>query len=240
MNIPDFIEAGSTVVLSAALFVSLRQTRLIAKQSNEIAKQTTALASSMRRDTHKGMVQQVSQYTDTAMARDPDLLKWFLESRGFPLGTPTENNKHFFLWVRLGIHQSHYFEHIEGLVNEEIWDYWCATIKLDIASPGFNLVWPIVQHTYAPGFIAFINEYVESLKGSLESAPDAMHQEVAGQLNDGASQTLSQATELTFGLEVSSAGARADASDGPVFLMDGDFPRRTTESTNQVAEERGR
>jgi hypothetical protein len=161
MLVADLLQGASIFVLSIALLISFRQTRLIAKQSIEIAKQTSALASSLRRDSYQGMVRHVGEYTDTAMARDPALLEWFLASRGFPIGSATDNNRLFFLWVRLGIHQSHYFERMEGLVSDDTWHYWCATIKYDIESSGFDTVWEIISHTYTPGFIAFINSCIE-------------------------------------------------------------------------------
>ena len=165
IDISNVIEAISTLILSVAVIVSYRQTKLIAEQSKEIALQTKALALSLRRESHQGMIRHVGEYTDTAMARDPALLAWFLDSRGFPLGSQTDNNRNFFLWVRLGIHQSHFFERLEGLVSDEIWGYWCATIDFDVTSSGFDVVWPIVRHTYAASFIEFMSSRIKICGG---------------------------------------------------------------------------
>ena len=162
MSISDIIQAVSLLAVVVTLLLSLKQNREMVKQTQEATRQTAAAASSLRRDSIHGMIHHVLDFTYAAMARDPALLSWFLAVRGFPPNlTDEENHRHLFLWMRLGMHQSHFMERMDGLISDDVWGYWLTVIQYDVGSPGFDTVWKAIAHTYVLEYRAFIDNLIE-------------------------------------------------------------------------------
>lgn len=173
MSVSDVVQVISLLAVSCALLLSFRQNREIAKQTQEATKQAATASSSVRRESYQGMMGHVLDFTYNAMVRDPDLLSWFLASRGFPGVDESERCKYLFLWMRLGMHQSHYFEWAEGLISEEVWLYWRRAVQFDVESPEFEAVWKTVGDTFTGGFVKCIDE--------LRAAYSAGHASRSGQ-----------------------------------------------------------
>jgi hypothetical protein len=158
MSVSNIVQVISLLVVVVALLLSFRQNFITAKQAQEAVRQSTAAASSLHRESVQGMMQHVLDFTYNAMVRDPHLLSWFLASRGFPKVNRNKSNVYLFLWMRLGLHQSHYFEWVGGLITDEVWLYWRNAVQLDVASPGFEAVWQTVRNTFTRGFVECIEE----------------------------------------------------------------------------------
>jgi hypothetical protein len=163
MSASDVVQAASLLAVVVTLIVSMRQNREMVRQTQEAARQSMTTAASLRRESILGMVNHVTDFTYSAMSRDSALLAWFLGARGFPAdATEREQHRYFFLWTRLFLHQSHHVERLEGLIPDDIWEYWLNVIRFDVGSAGFDVVWATVGHTYIPTFRAFIEQLIEN------------------------------------------------------------------------------
>jgi hypothetical protein len=158
MSVSSIVQVISLLVVVAALLLSYRQNLITTRQAQEAARQSLAAASSLSRESVQGMMQHVLDFTYNAMVRDRHLQSWFLESRGFPKAHYKESCVYLFLWMRLGLHQSHYLEWTGGLITDEVWQYWRNAVQLDVASPGFEAVWQTVRNTFTHGFVECIEE----------------------------------------------------------------------------------
>jgi len=154
MRASDIVSVVSLLVISSALFLNFLQVRELTKQTQEIAKQALISSFSARQGSYQGMMNHVLDFTYNAMVRDPDLLSWFLDSRGFPNVSESERCKYLFLWM---VRQTE-ARRAEGIIAEPVWLYWRRAVQYDVETPEFETVWQTVGDTFTSGFVDCINE----------------------------------------------------------------------------------
>jgi len=102
-------------------------------------------------------VRRGADFTYEALSGDPELLAWFLETRGFPIGTDFENRKMLLLWVRLDLHQANFDAHRDGHLSEELWSEWLPTFRADLATAEFPPLWKAGRELYTTDFAAVVD-----------------------------------------------------------------------------------
>jgi hypothetical protein len=159
--IPAVVQTVTLVAAFGALVISLWQGRAVVSQSREAAKQTASGLAALQRASYQELVRGGANFTFEALHQDPELLDWFLRSRGFRTGAGVENRKILFLFVRLDLHQANHVAYREGRLAEELWQEWLTTLRLDLAIREFAPVWEVARALYTPGFTSLVDNEID-------------------------------------------------------------------------------
>ena len=165
MGAVDLLQTISLAAVAITLALSAIQNRHVAKQTWETVRQNTLAHSALSRSAHQGLVDQGTHYLGVLLTSEqPELLAWFLTSRGIPPSTSEINRRYLFLYLRMDVHETTYLAHQDGALPEGVWEGWRQVIALDGATAEFGVLWPIVRSAYSAPFVSFVDELVASTK----------------------------------------------------------------------------
>jgi hypothetical protein len=156
MSLADWLQTLSLVIVAATVAITAWQSRHVAAQSREVTRQSALAATALGQAAHQTLVGHGAGYLSSMLSDEPDLLAWFLASRGLPTGDPEANKRYMILFQRLEVHETTYLSYVRGLLSEDVWRGWRRVIELDAATPEFTVVWPIVADTYSRRFGGFV------------------------------------------------------------------------------------
>jgi hypothetical protein len=148
----DLIQAISVVAVAVSVVLLALQNRSVARQTREAAKQTALATASLGNAAHQALVGRASDALTFLITDEPDLLRWFLRSRGIPDASADENKRRMFIFARIDVHEANFVAYLEGLLSEELWTGWRKVIEADAATPEFVTVWKAVHPFYSARF----------------------------------------------------------------------------------------
>jgi hypothetical protein len=161
VSLTDIFQVISLAVVAIALFLTVWQNRQLAKQTAETARQASFAAAAVRQASYQEATRRGVDFTTAAIGQDPDLLAWFLESRGFLTSSATENRRRLYIWTRIDIHEMVYLERLEGLTPDNVWVGWRRALELDATTIAFAEVWGVVKSHYATDFAAHVDQLLD-------------------------------------------------------------------------------
>ena len=152
VNITDWIQSLSLLLVAGALIASIFQTRAVAHQ----ARQATA---ALQATTHQSFVYNQNGSREAFFLDRPELLSWHLSSRGYPETNAAENLRRLYVLNKLDIHEYNYLSFRSGHFRDDIWAGWKNVMQEDFRQPEFREMWPVARRLYAPSFKNFIEEH---------------------------------------------------------------------------------
>jgi len=161
----DLLQTISLAAVAITLALSAIQNRHLAKQTRETVRHNTLAHSALSRTAHQGLVDQGTNYLGVLLTSDqPELLAWFLQTRGIPSSTSEINRRYLFLYLRMDVHEATYLARLDEALAGDVWAGWLQVIFLDSSTPEFDVLWPIVRSGYSARFVSFVDELVASTK----------------------------------------------------------------------------
>jgi len=148
----SIIQSISALLVSITLFFTYRQIK-------EASKQTKNLEMTLRTSVAQNVTQGQREIWNFLL-EDQDLLKWYLQRRGVPIGTSDIENKiKGFAALKMDFYESLYLQYQQDNVSKETWMSWFNAMKLDLQDPIFQEVWLCMKNKqlYAPSFIRLID-----------------------------------------------------------------------------------
>jgi hypothetical protein len=121
MTVADWLQLISLGAVIVALLMNYRQNREVAKQAKEASQQTVLLSQSVRTSMAQERSRHGTDWTYASVTAHPDLIAWFLSSRGLPSATDQINHRYAFLWARLDYQELRYFD-----ASASQWTMWCG------------------------------------------------------------------------------------------------------------------
>lgn len=159
MNIADWIQSLSLLLVAGALIASIFQTRAVAHQARQA---TIALQAT----THQSFVHNQNGSRQAFFLDHPELLSWHLSSRGYPATNEAENQRRLYALIKLDIHEYNYLSFREGHFRDDIWTGWKNVMHEDFSRvPEFREIWLVARRLYAPSFVNFIEEHYDTAFG---------------------------------------------------------------------------
>jgi hypothetical protein len=153
MTLVDWIQFVSGLLVAAALVATVLQLREVSRQSRVFL---TALQ-------HNGHVTGKEDLRITFFREDPELLSWYLRSRGYKTTTPVEDRCRLYILAKLNLHEARFVERQSGLLGGQGWDAWAKVIAADISLPEFQEVWQTAREIHTATFVAFVDGQVASI-----------------------------------------------------------------------------
>jgi hypothetical protein len=155
LDIGDWIQSLSLLLVAGALIVSIRQTRAVAHQARQA---TRALQDA----THQSFVRNQNGSREAFFLDHPELLSWHLSSRGYPSTSAAENLRRLYVLNKFDIHEYNYLSHMAGQFSSDIWEGWKNVMHMDFDQvPEFREMWPVASRLLAPSFVKFIEEHYD-------------------------------------------------------------------------------
>ena len=151
LNIADWIQTLSLLLVARALIASIFQTRAVAYQARQATK-------ALQATTHQSFVHNQNGSREAFFLDRPELLSWHLSSRGYPDTNATENLRRLYALNKLDIHEYNYLSFSAGHFRDDIWAGWKNVMQEDLGQPEFREMWPVARRLYAPSFVNFIEE----------------------------------------------------------------------------------
>ena len=167
MNAADWAQTLSLPLVALALLASTIQTRAMVHQTRFSAMQSKNVANSLAQTAHMALTRNQMDHRSAFFRDDPELLEWYLSSRGYPTSTYEQNKRRLYVLTRMDVHQLNFLNHESGFLADDFWTAWRKVISTDLEIPEFVELWPIVRTYYAPGFVAFCDR-------ALSAAPPAV------------------------------------------------------------------
>lgn len=140
-----------------ALLFGYRQNREAARQTSEASRQVEMSLSTLRQGAYRQVASYGADFHTILFTSGPDLVEWFLSSRGIAIESPEENLRRMFMFVRMDIHESIYFTYLANLLEDDIWNGWRQAVESDVATPQFRIVWGSAKKYYSVRFGEFID-----------------------------------------------------------------------------------
>lgn len=156
MRVGEWIQTLSLLGVVVALILGTLQLR-------EVGRQSTALRDTLRQTAYEAMSMNHNEYRIAYLKDDPEMLRWHLESRGYPVSDVLGNKKTLYLLAKLDTHERSTLYNLDGLLPHDVWQGWLSVIKRDIDLPEFRLIWPNAKQFFAPTFVALIDELLAEL-----------------------------------------------------------------------------
>jgi hypothetical protein len=148
MSLAEWTQLLSELLVVAALTLTLLQLR-------EANRQNRAFFATFR---HNGHVTGREDLRLTFFREDPELLSWYLRSRGYETSTPMEDRRRLYILAKLNLHESRFINHQSGVLGDESWSAWLQVVRGDFALPEYREVWETARRIYSSSFVAFIDE----------------------------------------------------------------------------------
>lgn len=152
----SFIEVVNALAqLVAVIFVAVT-VFLTRQQLKESTRQTRNLEETLRTSVYQDIIRS-SRELWVAFFEDPELLNWYLESRGIQVQDISENKIRLFTALKLDYYENLYLQYIQANIDEDVWAGWRNAIRADLKDRVFQEVWMKMEQLYAPSFQEFIN-----------------------------------------------------------------------------------
>jgi hypothetical protein len=161
MDVPGSLQIVSVLSVAVALFLNYRQARETARQAREATRQVELTAAALQQDSYRQLVTHGTSLHETLLAGNPELLDWFLATRGVPTGTHQENLRHMFMFWRMDSHEEIFRSHAAGQLPGDAWAAWRKVIEADAATAEFRTVWAEVRPQYTPDFGRFVDTVLD-------------------------------------------------------------------------------
>ncbi|GIF20595.1 hypothetical protein BJ973_001499 [Actinoplanes tereljensis] len=155
MNVADWAQTLSLPLVALALFASAVQTRAMVQQTRFSATQSRHVADSLAQNAQIALTRNQTDHRAEFFRDDPELLEWYLSSRGYPTSAYENNKRSLYVLTRMDIHQLNFLNYESGFLANEFWGAWKNVVVTDLEIPEFADLWPTVRTFYAPGFVAF-------------------------------------------------------------------------------------
>jgi len=104
MTFDDAIQIATLASVAIALVLSLLQNRQVLRQTREMTKQSSILVETIEYSSYQATVTGDVSLSNLA-AESPELLRWHLAARGYPVRSNAANRKALFAIVRLNAHE---------------------------------------------------------------------------------------------------------------------------------------
>jgi hypothetical protein len=163
VRLPDLLQVVSLAAVVVALLFNYGQTREAANQAKEASRQVVLSTSALKRGAYQELTGYAANFNSVLFTSGPDLLSWFLSSRGIPVSAHEENLRHMFIFVRMDVHESVFMSRMEQLLEDDVWVGWKNVIEADVATPEFRTVWTVAEKFYAVRFATFVNSLIRAL-----------------------------------------------------------------------------
>ena len=158
MKLADWLQVLSLLAVAGSLCLAAVQTRAVAVQARETTRQTQFTGRELAQTAHLGLVGHSSDALTFLITDEPQLLDWFLASRGIPTGDAEHNKRLMFLFIRADIHEANYIGYVDGSLPADVWQGWVEVVDSDVATAEFRVIWPVVRRYYAARFVTFVDE----------------------------------------------------------------------------------
>jgi hypothetical protein len=170
VRLSDLLQVVSLAAVVVALLFNYSQTREAANQAKEASRQVILSTSALKRGAYQELTGYGANFNIVLFNSGPDLLSWFLASRGIPASPQSheENLRHMFMFVRMDVHESVFMSRTEQLLEDDVWEGWKNVIEADVATPEFRTVWTVAERFYAVRFAAFVNSLIRELDPAQE------------------------------------------------------------------------
>jgi hypothetical protein len=157
MDLGNLLQSLSLVAVAISLVLSARQIRLAGKQTREAAEQSELARSAMLQRGHHSLVSQGTGSLEGLLFGQPELLAWFLASRGIPPGTDELNQRYLLIYLRMDQHEVNYLDYLNDGLPEEVWRGWQRVISHDVRTAEFQTVWSVVKDQYSERFVTMVD-----------------------------------------------------------------------------------
>lgn len=152
------------VVVSFYTWETRQMRQQVFQQREEMRRQTLGLESNLRATAYNdAMLGQRSLWL-TLFLHKPELLAWYLTSRGIPTSTELENELRLYAVLKYDFHESLFLRHHEKVLSDDAWRGWLNVLAADLRLPPFQETWPHISAFYAPRFTDFIDSRLEPMK----------------------------------------------------------------------------
>jgi hypothetical protein len=161
MSISDAVQVLSLLVIGLALVASILQNRQIAKQTLEAARQSSLVGATLQQNAYRMLVDNGSNTRMAFFMNNPQLLRWFLGSRGLATRSHRVNQRILYAMVKLDGHEANYLSYADGQLTEEMWSAWRRVLEVDFTLAEFRLAWPSVKEFYAGSFVTYVDQTIK-------------------------------------------------------------------------------
>jgi hypothetical protein len=156
----DLLQIVSLAAVVVALLFNYNQTREAANQAKEASRQVIVSTSALKRGAYQELTGYGANFNSVLFTSGPDLVSWFLSSRGIPVSSHEQNLRHMFMFVRMDVHESVFMSRAEQLLADDVWAAWKNVLEADAKTPEFRTVWTVAEKFYAERFAAFVNALI--------------------------------------------------------------------------------
>jgi hypothetical protein len=140
---------SNIVVIFTIVFVWL--------QVRELSRQADKLDKTLKFSSYERMMQHHTESSVNFLLPNPELLRWFLQTRGIEPGDENQNKMKLYILVKIGVHEYAYLQHSEGTIGIEPWSGRRDVMKADFKLKEIREVWDAAKHFYAPSFRVFVD-----------------------------------------------------------------------------------
>lgn len=150
-----FAQSLATVFVAVTVFLTWRQLK-------ESTRQTRNLEETLRCSVYQEIVRSPRELW-ASFFDDPELLRWYLTSRGIQAKEDVDNKIALFIILKLDYYENLYLQVKQGNITRDAWSGWEKTMKTDFQEAAFKEIWSKVNSLYASSFRSFVNtELIEN------------------------------------------------------------------------------
>lgn len=174
MQTSDWIQTVAAALVFLALILNALQLRQVARQS-------MALRQSLEQGAYGSLVGTHLESRTTHFLNDPELLAWYLSTRGYKSTSSEENKRRLYVLVKLESHEDSFLSHASGLLADEVWAAWRTVMVHDFVIDEYQEVWPVAKNFFATSFAMFVDNEIlpiaeRARKHPMQPAPGAPNQ----------------------------------------------------------------
>ncbi|GIG68592.1 hypothetical protein [Phytomonospora endophytica] len=158
MGFAEWVQVVSVAGLICALLISHLQNRNTARQAREAADQTRAARQALERTGYQGFMRAQADWRSFTYVRDPELLRWHLQIRGYPVDTDEANRRTLYVLLKLDVHEESFLSRRSGLLDDDIWVPWQRVLDADLRVPEFISLWSFARPFYAQSFVDHVDK----------------------------------------------------------------------------------
>jgi hypothetical protein len=149
LSIEAITQVISSIAIVVALIVNDYQVRQALRQTNV-----------MQHETFGALIESSIDQWSTYLLDRPELLRWFLRTRGYRASTHEENQRRLFALAKLNIHEG-VLQHLLQGVREESWIAWLNVLRADLRVDIYLDVWPNGKRFYDVGFARHVDALLQ-------------------------------------------------------------------------------
>jgi hypothetical protein len=159
MKFVDWLQLVSALLVAAALALNALQLR-------EIARQSHAQSSSLSQLAYGGVSDLTSDPRFILFPKDPDLLAWYLASRGFKATTHSENMRRLYVMAKLIQHETNFVNYSNGFLAHESWAAWTNVLRADLGVAEFQEIWQASRDVYVDSFAVLVDSIIDASRAA--------------------------------------------------------------------------